>query len=81
MTQNLREAFYIKQNAMKHCRASCIGALLALLIGGSSLIFPVPFGGVMIASIPPVFDRLTGLCVVSPACRWGRDCKPKTDSN
>ena len=81
MSQDLREAFYIKENAMKRRRASCIGALIALLIGGSSLIFLVPFGGVMIAGIPPVFDRLMHLCVVSPMCWWGRDCKPKTDSN
>jgi hypothetical protein len=44
---------------MKRWQGSCIGAFLALLIGGSSLIFLVPFGGAMIAAIPPVFDRLT----------------------
>ncbi|HJR80730.1 MAG TPA: hypothetical protein VJ821_11705 [Anaerolineales bacterium] len=44
---------------MKRWHGSCIGALLALLFGGSSLIFLVPFGGAMIAGIPPVFDRLT----------------------
>ena len=44
---------------MKRWQGSCIGALLVLLIGGSSLIFLVPFGGAMIAAIPPVFDRLT----------------------
>jgi hypothetical protein len=44
---------------MKRWQGSCIGALLVLLIGGSSLIFLVPFGGAMIAAVPPVFDRLT----------------------
>ena len=44
---------------MKRWHGSCIGALLVLLIGGGSLIFLVPFGGAMIAAMPPVFDRLT----------------------
>lgn len=44
---------------MKRWQGSCIGAFLVLLIGGGSLIFFVPFGGAMIAGIPPVFDRLT----------------------
>jgi hypothetical protein len=44
---------------MKRWQGSCIGALLVLLIGGGSLIFLVPFGGAMIAAMPPVFDRLT----------------------
>jgi len=44
---------------MKRWHGSCIGALLVLLIGGGSLIFLVPFGGAMIAAVPPVFDRLT----------------------
>lgn len=44
---------------MQRWQGSCIGALLVLLIGGGSLIFLVPFGGAMIAAIPPVFDRLT----------------------
>lgn len=44
---------------MKRWQGSCIGALLVLLIGGGSLIFLVPFGGAMIAAVPPVFDRLT----------------------
>jgi hypothetical protein len=44
---------------MKRWQGSCIGALLVLLIGGGSLIFLVPFGGAMIAGLPPVFDRLT----------------------
>ena len=49
---------------MKRWQGSCIGALLVLLVGGGSLIFLVPFGGAMIAAMPPVFDRLTayGLC-------------------
>ena len=44
---------------MKRWQGSCIGALLVLLIGGGSLIFLVPFGGAMIAAMPPVFDRIT----------------------
>ena len=44
---------------MKRWQGSCIGALLVLLIGGGSLIFLVPFGGAMIAAVPPMFDRLT----------------------
>jgi len=45
---------------MKRWHGSCIGALLVLLVGGgASLIFFVPFGGAMIAGIPPLFDRVT----------------------
>ena len=44
---------------MKRWQGSCLGAVLVLLIGGGSLIFLVPFGGAMIAAMPPVFDRLT----------------------
>lgn len=44
---------------MKRWQGSCIGAAVVLLIGGGSLIFLVPFGGAMIAAIPPLFDRLT----------------------
>ena len=44
---------------MKRWQGSCIGAVLVLLIGGGSLFFFVPFGGAMIAAIPPLFDRLT----------------------
>jgi hypothetical protein len=44
---------------MKCWQGSCIGAILVLLIGGGSLIFFVPFGGAMIAAMPPLFDRLT----------------------
>lgn len=44
---------------MKRWQGSCIGAILAFLIGAGSLIFLVPFGGAMIAAIPPLFDRLT----------------------
>jgi hypothetical protein len=43
---------------MKRWQGSCMGALLVLLIGGGSLIFLVPFGGAMIAGMPPVFDKL-----------------------
>ena len=44
---------------MKRWQGSCIGAFLVLLICGGSLIFFVPFGGAMIAGIPPLFDKLT----------------------
>lgn len=44
---------------MKRWQGSCIGAFLALLVGGGSLLFFVPFGGALIAGMPPVFDRLT----------------------
>ena len=44
---------------MKRCQGSCIGAFVVLLIGGGSLIFFVPFGGAMIAGMPPLFDKLT----------------------
>ena len=44
---------------MKRWHGSCIGAFLVLLICGGSLFFFVPFGGAMIAAMPPVFDRLT----------------------
>ena len=44
---------------MKRWQGSCLGALLVLVIGGGSLFFFVPFGGAMIAGVPPVFDRLT----------------------
>ena len=44
---------------MKRWQGSCIGAFLVLLIGGGSLIFFVPFGGAMIAGMPPLFDKLT----------------------
>ena len=44
---------------MKRWQGSCIGAFLVLLIGGSSLIFFVPFGGAMIAAYstgsPPMY--------------------------
>ena len=44
---------------MKRWQGSCMGAFLVLLIGGGSLIFLVPFGGAMIAAVPPLFNRLT----------------------
>lgn len=43
---------------MKRWYGSCIGAVLALLIGGGSLFFLVPFGGAMIAAVPSLFERL-----------------------
>ena len=50
---------------MKRGHGSCIGAVLVLLVGGGSLLFFVPFGGAMIAAMPPVFDRLAA-CVLCP---------------
>ena len=48
---------------MKRWQGSCIGAILVLLIGGSSLFFFVPVGGAMLVGMPPVFDALTGWAV------------------
>lgn len=48
---------------MKRWQGSCLGALLVLIIGGSSLLFIVPVGGAMLIGIPPVFDKLTGWAV------------------
>jgi hypothetical protein len=36
-----------------------MGALIALLLAGGSMIFIVPMGGAMLISFSPVFDRLT----------------------
>ncbi|HET6821567.1 MAG TPA: hypothetical protein VFH34_02900 [Anaerolineales bacterium] len=58
---------------MKRWQGSCIGALLVLLIGGGSLIFLVPFGGAMIAAIPPVFDRLTAYVLCPDATDYSYD--------
>ena len=44
---------------MKRWQGSCLGAFLALVVGGGLMLFMVPFGGAMIAGIPPLFDRLT----------------------
>ena len=55
---------------MKRWQGSCIGALLVLLIGGGSLIFLVPFGGAMIAAMPPVFDRLTAYVLCPDAADY-----------
>jgi hypothetical protein len=59
-----------KEYAMKRWQSSCIGAVLALLIGGGSLIFLVPFGGAMIAGIPPLFDRLTAYVLCPDAADY-----------
>lgn len=55
---------------MKRWQGSCIGALLVLLIGGGSLIFLIPFGGAMIAAMPPVFDRLTAYVLCPDATEY-----------
>ena len=55
---------------MKRRHASCIGILLALLIGGGSLIFLVPLGGAMIVAMPPVFDRLTAYALCPDAADY-----------
>jgi hypothetical protein len=48
---------------MKRWQGSCIGAMLVLLICGSSMFFIVPVGGAMIVGVPPLFDKLTGWAV------------------
>ena len=64
---------------MKPWQGSCIGAVLALLIGGSSLLFLVPFGGAMIVGIPPLFDRLTAYVLCTDAVDYAyRDYGPGT---
>jgi hypothetical protein len=55
---------------MKRWHGSCIGALFVLLIGGGSLIFLVPFGGAMIAAVPPLFDRLTAYVLCPDAADY-----------
>lgn len=55
---------------MKRWQGSCIGAILVLLIGGSSLIFFIPFGGAMIAAIPLLFDRLTAYVLCPDATEY-----------
>jgi len=52
---------------MKRWQGSCIGAFLVLLIGGASLLFFVPFGGAMIAAVPPLFNRLTAYALCPDA--------------
>ena len=50
---------------MKRWQGSCLGAFLALLVGGGALIFLVPFGSAMIAANSTLFNRLTAqvLCL------------------
>ena len=52
---------------MKRWQGSCLGAFLVLLICGGSMIFFVPFGGAMIAGIPPLFDRITAYALCPDA--------------
>jgi hypothetical protein len=52
---------------MKRWQGSLIGAAIALIIGGCSLVFLVPFSGAMIAAFPPVFDRLTAFVLCPDA--------------
>lgn len=58
---------------MKPWQGSCIGGLLALLIGGSSMLFFVPFGGAMLAAFPPIFDRLTAYVLCPDATAYSYD--------
>ncbi len=58
---------------MKRWHGSCIGALIVLLIGGSSLFFIVPVGGAMLVGIPPMFDTLTGWAVCPNAVSIERE--------
>ena len=55
---------------MKRWQGSCIGAILAFLIGAGSLIFLVPFGGAMIVAVPPLFDRLTAYVLCPDAADY-----------
>jgi hypothetical protein len=58
---------------MKRWQGSCVGAFIALLIGGGLLIFFVPFGGAVIAGMPPVFDRLTAYVLCPDATDYAFD--------
>jgi hypothetical protein len=58
---------------MKRWHGSCIAAILVLLIGGGSLIFLIPFGGAMIAAMPPVFERLTAYVLCPDAIDYSYD--------
>jgi hypothetical protein len=55
---------------MKRWQGSCLGAILVLLICGGSLFFFVPFGGAMIAAMPPAFDRLTAYVLCPDATEY-----------
>ena len=52
---------------MKRSHGSCLGAFLVLLVCGGSMVFLVPFGGAMIAGMPPVFDRVTAYALCPDA--------------
>jgi hypothetical protein len=58
---------------MKRWHGSCLGALLALLICGASMLFIVPVGGAMLVGMPPVFDALTGWAVCPGAVSIEQD--------
>jgi hypothetical protein len=58
---------------MKRWQGSCLGAFLALLICGGSMLFIVPIGGGMLVGIPPVFDKLTGWSVCPGAVSIAQD--------
>jgi hypothetical protein len=55
---------------MKRWHGSCTAAILVLLLGGGSLFFFVPFGGAMIAAMPPAFDRLTAYVLCPDATEY-----------
>jgi hypothetical protein len=44
---------------MKRWQGSCLGAFLALLVGGGALIILIPFGGAMIAANSALFKQKT----------------------
>ncbi len=44
---------------MKRWQASCLGALIVLLIGDGSLLFFILMGGAMIAANSALFNKLT----------------------
>jgi len=66
-------AYLIEESCMKRWQGSCIGAVLVLLVGGSALIFLVPFGGAMIVASPPFFDRLTAYVLCPDAADYAYD--------
>lgn len=52
---------------MKRWHGALIGALLAVVIAGASMLFFVPVGGAVIAGTPPLFAALTERAVCPDA--------------
>jgi hypothetical protein len=55
---------------MKPWHGSVLGGLLALVIGGGSLLFIVPIAAALIIGIPPAFDRLTAYALCPDAAEY-----------